>query len=464
MSANGFGSAPFADNWPLLLEQAAPNGQWLVVCEARNDTNHDGQLNVNVGTRGEIRGDALERRLLAPGGQEFAMDGLLGTDNSGRFALFVRQGALWLWDDVQRRAEDLSSLSADIRLSAESFAAVRTLSFDSSSEHLLYVRAGQQGRRLVIRTLADGSERELDPGPGAIWRARFDPGGAFLLLEMLEQDTNKNGRTDFPAPFLPAPRGCSPSPQRFHVWSDRGDRPEVVLLPVGGGTPIREPGLVMPIRDALLLRDESGALLLERAGKRRVLAAAACSGRIVHADAERELFIVGCAQPKHTGRVSLELVTPLGQKPLGIELSSVGYDRALSDAPRLLALYPGVETYLFDADRHELLPLLNGDVVIATRAARALVRRGKTLLAYDAAQRSEIVLSEQLNRYPDVLLTPPFAFVSPLLVNLDTLTVVGVSQRRPLALSNQGQLLLGDGDPDTARLVRGPLRWVTPGP
>jgi len=102
----------------------------------------------------------------------------------------------------------------------------------------------------------------------------------------------------------------------------------------------------------------------------------------------RELFIVGCAQKKKTGKVSLELVTREGRKPLNLELASVGArsrNRAIS--PRLVALYPGSDSFLFRRDRRELILLQPGDGVLATRQARALIRRGKTLVFYDAEAR-----------------------------------------------------------------------------
>ena len=457
-----FGNAPFASEGPLLLERASSDGRWALLCQARKDSDGDGRVTVSAGPRGELRGDQLERYLVAPG-QELAVDGLLSADVNGRYALVMQRGALLLWAARSGKTLDLSALGADARLSAESFAAVRTLAFDESGEHLLYVRTGE-GARLVLRSLSDGSERVFDPGPGAIWRARLDPGGVYAVLEMLTADSNKNGRADFPAPLLAAPRACSASPGRFHTWVDRGDRPETVLVPLAGGATIHEPDFVMPLGDALVLRDETGALQLERAGKKRLLEPAACKGRIVHADAQRELFIVGCAQKKKTGHVSLELVTRTERKALGIELASVELDREVSDAPRLLALYPGLETSLFDADRRELLPLQTGDVVIATRANRALIRRGKALLFYDADSHQEQPLSVTLDKYPEVLSTAPFAFISPALVNLDTAQLVGLSQQRPLALSSEGQLLVPEVEPDTSGLTRGPLHWFTPTP
>jgi len=435
-----FGAEAFAGDAPLRLERASRDGHWVQLCTER--------------------GGSLTRELLTPN-EELRIDGLLAADETGRYALLMQQGVLTLWDAETRNRLDLSALGADARSSAESFAELRALSFDAGSEHLLYVRAGQTGKRVVIRKLNDGSEREFDPGPGPIWRARFAPGGTFAIVESIREDSNKNGRADFPAPLLLAPRACSADATRYHTYFDRGDRPVTVLVPLNGDAPVVDPELVMPFGDALVLRDSSGALLLARAGQKRVLEPAACKGRVVHADARRELFIIGCAQKK-TGRVSLELVTRSERKPLNIELASLELDREPIDAPRLLALYPGLETVLFDADRRELLPLRSGDVVLATRGGRALVRRANALLFYDADSRTEQPLAVALERYPALLVTPPFVFISPALVNLDSASLVGLSNERPLALSSEGQLLVPSVEADGSRLARGPLRWFTP--
>ncbi len=296
-SRPGFGSSPFAGDAPVVLERASRDGRWVALCTARTDSDGDGRLTASAGARGELQGDAFERYLIAAE-EELPIDGLLGADASGRYALLMQRGALLLWDADSRKSSDLSALGADARLSAQSFAELRTLAFDPTSEHLLYVRAGETGKRIVVRSLLDDSERRFDPGPGLIWRARFDPGGVFVIVELMSEDSNKNGRADYPAPLLTAPRPCSASPGRFHTWIDRGDRPVTVLVPLSGAAPVFEPELVMPIGEALLLRDASGALLLQRAGKKRVLEPSACKGRIVHADAQRELFIVGCAQKR----------------------------------------------------------------------------------------------------------------------------------------------------------------------
>jgi hypothetical protein len=438
-STPSFGAAPFAGEGPTLLEQVSSDGGWVALCQTRKEAAH--------------------RYLIAPG-EELAIDAFSSASPDGRFALFTRSGVLTLWDSQTRKTVDLSALGADSRSSAESYATLRALDFDAKSERLLYVRQSAKGARIVLRNLSDGAERELDPGPGEVWRARFDPGGAFVVLQMITTDSNKNGKFDFPAPLLAAPRACGDNLSHFRAWEGRGDRPETVLLPLSGEAPMHEPELVMPVRDALLLRDENGALFLQRGDKKRLLEPADCKGRVVHADGARELFIVGCTQKKKTGRVSLELVTREARKPLDIELASVELDREASDSPRLVALYPGSDSLLFDADRHELIALQPGDGVLAVRQARALVRRGKALLIYDADLRKELPLPATVDKYPNILTTPPFVFVTPVLINLDAAQVVGTSKQRPLALSATGQILVAEADPDGSTWARGPLRWL----
>jgi len=170
-------------------------------------------VSASVGPRGELRGDDFTRYLIAPG-EELTTDGVLGADPRGRFVLVAQRGAVLLWDAQRRTSIDLSALGADTRLSAESLAGLRTLAFDAAGEHLLYVRTGDSGARIVIRGLNDGSERALDPGPGAIWRARFDRGGAFLVpfarsCGMLLRPPCRHSRGGVSGSTRPAPDGRS---------------------------------------------------------------------------------------------------------------------------------------------------------------------------------------------------------------------------------------------------------------
>ncbi len=445
-SLPAFGSVRFGGSGAVLLEAASGAGNWAALCR---------QPGGDAGKNG-----ALARYFVSPN-DEVSIDAFLRASADGRYAIFEREGAALLWDASTHSTTNLSALGADARLSAETGASVRTFDFDAASEHLLYVRKREQETRIVVRTLADGAERELDPGAGEVWRASFDPGGAFVRVELVSTDTNHNGRLDLPLPLLKAPRACGHDFRHFHSYEARGDRPEIVLLPLAGAAAVREPELVMPTGDALLVRDEEGALSLARAEKKRVLEPADCKGRIVHADARRELFIIGCAQKKKTGHVSLELVTREGRKALDLEQAIVDLDRELSDSPRLVALYPGTDTALFDAEKRDVIMLQPGDSVLAVEQTHALIRRGKALVWFDADTRKEQSLAGEISRFPQILRASPFLFVSPLLVNVMTGEVVGRTEARPLALSATGQLLLAESEPDGATLARGPLHWET---
>jgi len=449
LSLPGFGYERFAGDSPIAIEAASEAGNWVSLCK--------------LPATEASRSGALARFLVSPG-EELPIQYFLRASPNGRYAVVLRDGAAVLWDATTRGTLDLSSLGADARLSAETGAAVRTFDFDTTSEHLLYVRRREQETRIVVRTLADGSERELSPGAGEVWRASFDPGGAYITVQLVSTDTNHNGRLDFPLPLLKAPRACELDRARFHAYEPRGDRPEIALIPLTGGDTVHDPELVMPLADALILRDENGVLALSRAGKKQVLEPAECKARIVHADARREFLLVGCAQKKKSGHVSLELVTRAGRKPLNLEQAIVDYDRETSDSPRLVALYPGTDTVLFDAEKKDVVVLQPGDSVLAVEQTHALIRRGQALVLFDANTRKEQPLAGEVAKFPQVLRTSPFLFISPLLVDVARGEVVGSTQARPLALSDSGQILLAETDADGSTLARGPLRWETPAP
>jgi len=454
-AAPPFGNAALGGDGPVHLEYASPAGSFVALCQARADTKP---------AAGADAGPAapLTSYLIAPG-EELALDAWVLADPTGRYAVVQRAGVLELWDSASQQALDLAALGADVRFSTESFDAARTLSFDSSGQRLLYVRRGASGTRIVLRSLNEGTERELDPGQAEVWRARFSRTGSFIIAEVLSVDSNKNGKVDYPAPLSTTLPGCASGPARFHAWVDRGDRPEVILIPDAGGAIVRDPQMVLPVGDGYLSRDDNGALFLVRAGKKQLLEPAECKGRPLYVDASRELFVFGCAQKKKTGRVSLELVTRAGRKPLNIELASVELDRDGGEPARLVPFYPGLDSVLLDADRRELLPLQTGDVVVATLGPHALVRRNRTLVLYDAETRSEQPLPGLLDKNPDVLRQLPYVFVSPSLVDIETGRVLGESRVRPLALSNRGALLVPDANPRGSALPRGPLRWLTLG-
>src|SRR5687767_9734010 len=44
---------------PLLLQALAADGRWCIICQARTDTNHDGEISASIGRHGDTVGDIL---------------------------------------------------------------------------------------------------------------------------------------------------------------------------------------------------------------------------------------------------------------------------------------------------------------------------------------------------------------------------------------------------------------------
>jgi hypothetical protein len=448
---------------PLLVEATAADGRWVVLCQAREDTDGDGRVAVRVGPRGELLGDRLSSYLVVGTGPGEAVDELLGSDPTGRWLVLRQRQRVLLRDTRTQRSVDLTALGADTRADRLRYRPHRTLSFDRLGSRLLYVRRRGQATEVVVRQLESGTETLVDPGPGVLWRAELDAQGQWAIVHMLVDDTNGNGRLDWPVP--PAEqnrwRCTGPIPQLF-AWQGRGDTPVIRVAPSSGGATQLVTGFVAPFGSGLLEREPGGRLMLRDASQRsRQLASAKCDARVVHADPTRGLVVAACSGA--TGRPPLVLLGPGYHQDLSLEVAPHNHHRWPQDTPRLLPLYPGQDTALLDLDRRVVHRLRPGDGVIATSGPRALLRRSRSLLIFDGLTGREHRLPGRTAVLPDVLHTDPIAVVSPLVVDVRAGRLLGKVTRRPLAASRSGQVLVAEGgDPNAQQLALGPLRWVDP--
>jgi hypothetical protein len=359
---------------------------------------------------------------------------------------------------------DLTARGADDRHDALSYRPHRTLSFDAQGSRLLYLQRRGDSSRVLVRQLDNGHESSIDPGAGAVWRARLSAGGDWVVLQMLVDDTNRNGRLNWPAP--PATRNgwrCQGPIPRMNAWLGRGDQVVTKVGPSSGGRAELVAGFVAPYAEAVLQRPLGGGLLLRpRQGRPRRLAPPDCEARVVHADVTRGLLIVACAEERG-GRSIASLVGPGYRKDLNLVLAPQSHDRWPAGSPRLVPLYPGQDTVLVDMDRRASIALTRGDSVIATSGPRALVRRGESLWIYDADQGRERPLRGRTHRLAQVLRTASIAVVSPLVIDVRRGQLLGEVKPHPWAVARDGRVLTATGGgADADRLAVGPLRWVAP--
>jgi hypothetical protein len=258
----------------------------------------------------------------------------------------------------------------------------------------------------------------------------------------------------------PASLRCRGPIQSFPNFQDYGDRPQITLVPLSGGFARLSPDLATPFGTELIFRDAAGTLWLERPAGNHPLNSARCSGRIHHADAIRRMIIVGCVRKR--GKRDLYLSGPGFIKNLNISVAEAELDEWANASPRLVPLYPGADAAVLDMDQRELLFLHRGDVVLATKNGSALIRRGNTLVVYDATTRGEDIVPVVLEKTPDILVTGSVVFVSPVIFDLETRKVLGISSKRPLALASNGKALISETPPSATTLAKGPLHWVAP--
>ena len=329
---------------PLLFQTAAPDASWVGICQARQDTNHDGTISVTLGHHGDAMGDEMQPYLIVGSGAGLPVDDFLGHDPTGRYVA-VRQGACL--DVIDTKARTATRLpDADLREADPTFGRPRAVSFDADGTRMLYIKGGVPRPEVVVRDLARGTETTLDPGPGNLWHATLDPEGAWVTIDSLA-----SSQWPVVASSL-APRTCRGEAASYSTFGpDRAvASPVQRVIPATGGPAQEVPGLIRPFGRDLLVRDPDGALSVVSAnGKRlRTLVPADCHAHVAHVDGKRGVVVAACARQD---RGSLELfgggdVVWLGSEKVREDIPL--RDRWDDDRPRFVRLAEGT---LVDLDR-----------------------------------------------------------------------------------------------------------------
>lgn len=464
---------------PTRLLAAASDASWAALCQARADTDGDDRVALRTAPGGALSGDRARPYFVAGGGAGAAIDELLAFAPGGRFVAVRRGRRLILIDASQRRETELAGGAADLEADGLPFRQHRSVAFDRAGTRLLYLRRGASHSEVVVRELASGEERALAAGAGEIVRVEFVGAASWLLVHAAADDTDGNGRLEWPTPRLVVNDAqCATTNTRFPVWLPRGDVPRPRLARPNGTHFEDVPGFVTVLGDGFVIRERSERLVWRAAAsasdadagtaaRDMELVPAACAGRIVYADAAREALVVGCSAAG--ARWPLRLAARGYSAELGIDLAPAELLRPCEATPRLLALYPGRESVLLDLERRVLVPLQAGDLVLCTHGRTALVQRAGELWTFDVESGARTFLKGDLAAQPDVLLSSPAVYVAPWVVDVREGKVLGRydAPRPPLALAESGQLLVwaaakapGNG----ADLPRGPLRWTEPRP
>ncbi|HTM46719.1 MAG TPA: hypothetical protein VL137_17310 [Polyangiaceae bacterium] len=457
--------APLGAAAPTLLRAASPDGRWVALCQARVDSNADGALSVEVGPHGELFGDHLQSYWVYDHGTGLLIDQFVGSSPDGRYVATIEKGGLLLRDTTGGTVTNLSERGADLRNDQAPLLGPRILRFDPTGRRLLYLRhsdnpAANAEDHIVVRDLSSGAERDFSSGEGLFWRADFDATGEFVVTRVITADTNKNKHLDWPYPLQTESNpGCTGPLPSFAVWEYPGDQPAVRIFRMSDSKFTDAPGFVSSFGAGWITRDDQHALNVNGVQTPFALSNADCDARVLHSDPLRQLAVVACMGAK--GGPELELVGPGYRAALNLQVSSFEVDIELPGMPFLVPLYAKKATSMLDLDTRVAYALEESDWVEASYGKRALIRRNDALYAWDNGILSP-TFGKLLPMRP-VLQQGAMVLVPPLLVDLETESLVGQVEDHVLALTEHGALLEAASYPTTpTTLPQGPLRWLPP--
>jgi hypothetical protein len=103
-----------------------------------------------------------------------------------------------------------------------------------------------------------------------------------------------------------------------------------------------------------------------------------------------------------------------------------------------------------------------GDAILAVYEHRALVRRGRNALVYDARNDRLETLPAKFEPLSETIQTGPMVCAGSLVVDLGAGRCVGSVSGRALAVSTSGEVLTAAVPASAEALARGPLLWRVP--
>lgn len=212
----------------IIFLAADPDARWVAYCQAR-DTEE-----VWYGYHGEVFGSELDVYITEGAGPGRKVDDFFGADATGRYVALLEGGHVVLHDVVTGARDDLTAGGA-VAVGDSRFAI--PVSFDDDG-NMLYVRERDGRTEIVVRDLASGTERGIEPQDGVLAGAMLAPSGSTVMYAVVDTDTDGDGSLDAPTVHTNlAPRRCRGVALSMSTHGFSGDKPRVIEVSLGGGPP-----------------------------------------------------------------------------------------------------------------------------------------------------------------------------------------------------------------------------------
>jgi WD40 repeat protein len=400
-------------------------------------------------------------QVLYVGSTSYDMDEYAGSDPSGRVVAFAKNDKLTLLDTLNNT---LVTLDADTRAAQASFQQLRSVSFSDDGAWLAYAK---DDRNVTLRDLTTEHETTYTLEEPKLYRLRFAAGGRFLMLEVVVNDSNKNGKLQWLTPERTQRAPCPSPVPTYNVWQFPGDTPDTRLLDVQTGNMIAPQGFALAAGNVYVERTEDQALLVHEPGKPvRNVSSAECTGRVMHVDLVTGNLLFGCASAWGQRR-NIFLRSTDSRIALNFDLAAYELDTRLPTAEPNIVLYPGNQTLVFNTRTRERWPLLDGTRVLTIDGTTALVEHSQKLrLIKLNPDASHSALTPPVTRpeYAGVVRQGTWVSVGNEVFHLARNVHAGAfaTADTPLSLSTAGQGLYPARSASPTTLGMGPLRWVPP--
>lgn len=472
---------------PGLVEAVDPAGQWIVVCQARSDTDHDGKIETFIGVEGDPYGDDLVPYLVVGGGEGSPLGTLVAVDPAWRYVLGAPKGHATLFDTRTRTTIDLTPKAAH---EGEPTSVEPWASFDDAGRRFLTARTHGAGEaavtRLVVRELESGAETSLDPGAGLLVRATLSADGGSIDAVVVVEDTDGNGKLEAPRQETSLYRGgCAGPVSGAYFGRKSGDRPIHRVLAVDGGPRRDVPGFVGFVGRRWIRRLEDGSLVSEAAtGEPRAIAPAVLKAKVLASDdASGLLLFASLVDPS---QAPVYAAGPLGVREVGVrlEIPEWFHETTGRDSGRIT---PILDAYGPAYDWSKAVAVKTQGKWLACEGARVLVLRDSSLVVLDVDSATETVLPGLIDHdvYEPAWRAGPLAAAGGTVLDLVGAKIVGTypypleypyptTTAASWGLRNDGAVLRSAGPSAAERLPDGfqrsgsralppgPFRWELP--
>ncbi|MEM6989988.1 MAG: hypothetical protein AAF721_05810 [Myxococcota bacterium] len=214
---------------PLTVRRVAPDGEWVVLCQARQDTDGEDGVAVFITSHGGNAGDALEPYLIWNDGSELKLDSFVASGASGEVVVVVRDGEL----QAHRAGQPPVTLSATPAADdTNPTLPPRAASVAPTAPVIAHL----EGRSVVVRNLSEPTARKIDIGVG-LWRVEVLGDGTWARAYVVAEDTDGSGAIEMPVLVTTLPDDdCAGEPMAYSTYGWSGDTPSTVWLNLERGT------------------------------------------------------------------------------------------------------------------------------------------------------------------------------------------------------------------------------------